>query len=133
MPWTPIGFSQGGEPLVLRHLGEGPNRLLILGGQHGAPEANTIELVQQLTAHFVAHPDELPASVGLDVLAITNPCGCYNPTYLSLNGQQILDDPGTPPVSVYSVAVNLTAGQHYALSISGASSNSSRRAGPSMV
>jgi beta-glucosidase len=58
---------------------------------------------------------------GTYVLAITNPCGCYTPTYLSLDGRQILDDPGTPPVSTYSVAVNLTAGQQYTLAISGAS------------
>ncbi len=56
---------------------------------------------------------------GTYVLAIENPCQCYTPTYLSLNGTQLLDDPGTPPVSVYSVAVNLTAGQTYSLSISG--------------
>ena len=59
---------------------------------------------------------------GTYVLALTNPCGCYTPTYLSLNGQQILDDPSTPPVHTYSVAVNLTAGQQYTLSISGQSS-----------
>ena len=59
---------------------------------------------------------------GTYVLALTNPCGCYTPTYLSLNGQQILDDPSTPPVHTYSVAVNLTAGQLYTLSISGQSS-----------
>ncbi len=56
---------------------------------------------------------------GTFVLAIENPCGCYTPTYLSLNGQQILDDPGTPPVSVYSVAVPLVKGQTYTLNISG--------------
>jgi beta-glucosidase len=61
-------------------------------------------------------------ATGTYVLAITNPCGCYTPTYLSLNGQQILDDPSTPPVHTYSVAVNLTAGQQYTLSISGQSS-----------
>ena len=59
---------------------------------------------------------------GTYVLALTNPCGCYTPTYLSLNGQQIIDDPGTPPVSVFSVAVNLVAGQTYTVSISGDSS-----------
>jgi beta-glucosidase len=58
-------------------------------------------------------------ATGTYVLAIENPCGCYTPTYLSLNGKQILDDPGTPPVSVYSVAVHLVAGQTYSLSISG--------------
>jgi beta-glucosidase len=61
---------------------------------------------------------------GTYVLAFTNECGCYSPEYLSLNGQQILDDPGTPPVSTYSVAVNLTAGQTYTLAISGGGESS---------
>src|SRR4029077_12085979 len=56
---------------------------------------------------------------GTYVLALTNPCGCYTSTYLSLNGQQVIDNPGTPPVSTYSAAVQLTAGQQYTLSISG--------------
>jgi beta-glucosidase len=56
------------------------------------------------------------------VPALTNPCGCYTPTYLSLNGKQIIDNPGTPPVKVYSVAVYLVAGQTYSLAISGDSS-----------
>jgi beta-glucosidase len=59
---------------------------------------------------------------GTYVLAITNSCGCYTSTYLSLNGTHLIDNPGTPPVSTYSVAVQLTAGQKYTLSISGASS-----------
>jgi beta-glucosidase len=59
---------------------------------------------------------------GTYVLAITNPCGCYTPTYLSLDGKQIIDDPSTPPAHTYSAAVQLTAGTTYTLSISGASS-----------
>ena len=59
---------------------------------------------------------------GTYVLAITNPCGCYTSTYLSLGGKQIIDDPSTPPVHTYSVAVDLTKGQTYPLSISGDSS-----------
>jgi beta-glucosidase len=59
---------------------------------------------------------------GTYVLALTNPCGCYTSTYLYLNGQEILDNPSTPPVHTYSVAVSLTAGQQYTLSISGQSS-----------
>jgi beta-glucosidase len=62
-----------------------------------------------------------PAS-GTYVLAITNTCGCYTPTYLSLGGHQILDNPGTPPQDVYSVAVDLTKGQTYPIQISGDSS-----------
>jgi beta-glucosidase len=59
---------------------------------------------------------------GTYVLAITNPCGCYTPTYLSLDGKQIIDNPSTPPVHTYSVAVSLTKDQTYTLSISGDSS-----------
>jgi len=51
-----------------------------------------------------------------------NTCGCYTPTYLSLDGKQIIDDPSTPPVHTYSAAVQLTAGKTYTLSISGDSS-----------
>ena len=60
---------------------------------------------------------------GTYVLALKNPCACYASTYLYLNGQELLDNPGAPPVSVYSVAVNLTAGQTYSVKIAGASSN----------
>ena len=49
------------------------------------------------------------------MLAITNPCGCYTSTYLSLDGKQIIDDPSTPPVHTYSVAVSLSKGQTYTL------------------
>jgi beta-glucosidase len=59
---------------------------------------------------------------GTYVLAITNPCGCYTPTYLSVNGTQLIDDPSTPPVHTYSAAINLVAGQTYTLSVSGDSS-----------
>src|SRR5580693_112137 len=55
---------------------------------------------------------------GTYVLAFQNP-GSYNATYLHLDGKQILANPGTPPVSTYSVSVDLTAGQTYKLSISG--------------
>src|ERR1700749_1415941 len=60
---------------------------------------------------------------GTYVLAITNPWGWFTSTYLSLDGKQIIDDPSTPPVHTYSVAVQLTAGKTYQLSISGDSSH----------
>ena len=57
---------------------------------------------------------------GTYVLAITNDCGCYTPEYLTLDGKQLISDPSTPPVHTYSVAVNLTQGQQYTLSVGGA-------------
>jgi beta-glucosidase len=59
---------------------------------------------------------------GTYVLAVTNSCGCYSDTYLKLDGQELIDNPGTPPVSTYSASVNLTAGQTYTVAITGDSS-----------
>ncbi|HTW05169.1 MAG TPA: glycoside hydrolase family 3 C-terminal domain-containing protein [Streptosporangiaceae bacterium] len=56
---------------------------------------------------------------GTYVLAFQNPCGCYTTVSLSLDGKQLLNNPGTPPVSTYSVGVNLVAGQTYTLQLSG--------------
>jgi beta-glucosidase len=56
---------------------------------------------------------------GTYVLGITNQCGCYTPENVSLNGTTLIADPGTPPISTYSVAVSLTQGQQYTLAING--------------
>jgi beta-glucosidase len=58
------------------------------------------------------------SQAGTYVLGLTNPCGCYSPENLTVDGNQLIDNPGTPPVNVYSVAVNLTAGSH-TISVSG--------------
>jgi hypothetical protein len=75
LPWTAIGFSQGGLPLVVHHLGDSPTRAFIMGGQHGGPEENTTRLVQQLMAHYADAPDEIPGGLGLDFMPMANPDG----------------------------------------------------------
>ena len=60
---------------------------------------------------------------GTYVLALTNSCTCYTSAYLYLDGKEILDNPGTPPVNVYSVAVSLQAGESYSLTIAGDTSS----------
>lgn len=55
---------------------------------------------------------------GTYVLAFQNP-GSYTDTYLYLDGKELIDNPGTPPVSTYSVGVNLVAGRTYTLQLSG--------------
>jgi beta-glucosidase len=70
---------------------------------------------------------------GTYVLALKNPCGCYTPTTLSVDGQQILVNPGTPPVSTYSASVQLQAGQAYAIQISGDSANFSWGTPPALA
>jgi beta-glucosidase len=58
---------------------------------------------------------------GTYVLAIDNPCLCNTPSYLYLDGGELIDDPGTAQARVYSAAVNLKAGHSYRLTISGES------------
>ncbi len=55
---------------------------------------------------------------GTYVLAFKNP-GSYTATNLYLDGKEILANPGTPPVSTYSVGLDLRAGQTYTLALSG--------------
>ena len=54
---------------------------------------------------------------GTYVLAFENPCGCYSSVNLSLDGKELLANPGTPPVSTYSVGVNLVAGDLYVAAV----------------
>jgi predicted deacylase len=70
-----IGSSQAGTPLVLYEVGNGPKRVLILGGQHGGPEANTVELAGGMLDYFDANPAELPSGIELDILPVANPDG----------------------------------------------------------
>ncbi len=73
-----VGTSQDGTPLVLYALGRGPRRVLVLGGQHGGPEANTVQLVNGLLDYFDANPSELPPGIELDGLPVANPDGLAN-------------------------------------------------------
>lgn len=59
---------------------------------------------------------------GTYVLAFRNPCHCYAPATLRLDGHEVLSDPGTPPTATFSAAVKLTAGHAYGLTLTGATS-----------
>lgn len=81
-----IGYSQGGLPLMMYRLGDGPNVVLLIGAQHGGPEANTFRLTQGLLEHFAANPSEIPASVQLAMMPQTNPDGLAAGTRRFLSG-----------------------------------------------
>jgi hypothetical protein len=70
-----VGYTQSGAALVLYAVGDAPRHVLVVGGQHGGPEANTVQVVNGLLDYFLANPDEVPASLELDVLPIANPDG----------------------------------------------------------
>lgn len=85
-PFTTIGVSQAGEPLDVFHLGSGRARVLVLGGQHGGPEVNTVRLVRALLAFFQENPSDIPAGVSLDILPVGNPDGVAYGTRLFRSG-----------------------------------------------
>jgi hypothetical protein len=72
---TTIGTSQDGAPLTVYALGNGPRRVLLIGGQHGGPEANTVELVNGLLEYFSGNPEQIPPGIELDILPVANPDG----------------------------------------------------------
>lgn len=72
---TIVGFSRDGSPLTVFSIGSGSQRVLVLGGQHGGPEANTVELAGALLEYYSAAPELVPPEVELDILPIANPDG----------------------------------------------------------
>jgi len=83
---TVIGTSQGGSPLIVYQLGDGARRVLIVGGKHGGPEANTVELAGALLDYFSDHPEALPNGIGMDVLPVANPDGLASGSRQFLSG-----------------------------------------------
>jgi hypothetical protein len=81
-----IGYSQGGLPLMVYRLGDGPNLVPVLGAQHGGPEINTSRLTQSLMDYFTQNPTEVPGAVTLAFMPETNPDGIAAGTRRFLSG-----------------------------------------------
>ena len=94
LPWTVracadtilIGQSQGGKPLTIYRYGYGQTRLFLLGGQHGGPESNTVELTLRLMEYFSAYPDAIPENVTVYVMPEGNPDGLLTGSRQYLSG-----------------------------------------------
>ncbi|HEX7390931.1 MAG TPA: glycoside hydrolase family 3 C-terminal domain-containing protein [Acidiphilium sp.] len=59
---------------------------------------------------------------GTYVLGLSNPCHCYAAATLSLDGQVLIANPGTPPRATYLASVRLSGGMHYRIEVAGAAS-----------
>lgn len=70
-----IGYSVEGRPIEARRFGDGERVLMLIGGMHGGWEANTVRLMDELAAHFEAHPEAVEPGVSLVLVAAANPDG----------------------------------------------------------
>jgi beta-glucosidase len=134
-----VSYTGGGSAYVLPSATVSP----LQGIKHAAGTGTTVSYTQGLPTDTslpaIPSTDLTPAyastpfggtyhgtltapQTGTYVLALTNSCGCYTPTYLKLDNKKLLDVPSTPPVHTYSVAVQLQAGHSYHVLISGDSS-----------
>jgi hypothetical protein len=81
-----IGRSRGGRPIAVTRLGGSRRRVLVIGGQHGSPEANAVDLADAILEHFARHPSKIPRDVGLDVITVANPDGFVSGSRQYLSG-----------------------------------------------
>ncbi len=74
---TVIGYSGGSLPLTAYHFGNGPQRVVLIGGIHGGTEWNTVLLAHAIIDYFTAHPAAIPAGLTVQVIPVANPDGLF--------------------------------------------------------
>jgi hypothetical protein len=60
--------------------------VLVLGGQHGSPEANAVTVADAILDYFTRHESAIPKGVGLDVITVANPDGFITGSRQYLSG-----------------------------------------------
>ena len=75
-----IGHSVDGRPITAERVGSGPIDVVIVGGIHGAYEANSIMLARRFLEHYHANPRALPEEFTLHVIDNMNPDGVHRVT-----------------------------------------------------
>jgi hypothetical protein len=81
-----VGTSRGGQPITSYGIGEGRRRVLVLGGQHGSPEANAVNLADAILAYLAENPRAIPKEIGVDVITVANPDGYITGSRQYLSG-----------------------------------------------
>jgi predicted deacylase len=70
-----FGQSVFGRNLTAQRLGSGEKIMMLIGGIHGGWESNTVELMQELIAHFQTTPSDLLPGMSLLIIPMLNPDG----------------------------------------------------------
>lgn len=70
-----FGRTVEGRELIARTYGNGPTILMLVGGIHAGFEANTVELMTELAAHFESTPGDVLPGMTLLLIPSLNPDG----------------------------------------------------------
>ncbi|MCP4361662.1 MAG: hypothetical protein GY796_26930 [Chloroflexi bacterium] len=76
-PYTVIGTSTGGHPIVSYQFGNGPIPIILVGGIHGGYEWNTILLAYEMIDFFDERPEQMPENISLIIIPSANPDGQF--------------------------------------------------------
>jgi predicted deacylase len=72
-----LGHSVQQRPIMAYRFGNGPTRLVFVGGIHGGYEWNTILLAYAAVDYLQANPEVVPAAVTVYIITSANPDGQY--------------------------------------------------------
>lgn len=72
-----IGTSVEGRAINAYTYGEGPKRVLFVGGIHGGYEWNSVLLAYTFMDHLAKNPSFIPSGVSVTVIPSANPDGVY--------------------------------------------------------
>jgi predicted deacylase len=72
-----IGTSSELRPIELYSFGKGEKHITFVGGVHGGYEWNSTLLAYTYIDYLIAHPDEIPLNLTIDIIPTLNPDGLY--------------------------------------------------------
>lgn len=77
VPGTPslLGYSTNNYPIEVYKFGNGPIKLVLIGGIHGGYEWNTILLAYKVIDYFTANPEKIPEKIRIYIIPSVNPDG----------------------------------------------------------
>lgn len=70
-----FGYSVQGRELTARRFGTGTALVMLVGGIHGGWESNTVDLMNQLIAHYERTPSDVLDGITLVIVPALNPDG----------------------------------------------------------
>jgi predicted deacylase len=81
-----IGRSVEQREIIAQTFGDGDRVVVLIGGLHTGPEDNTRILAEQIAAYLSAHPEAVPPSLHVVVVAAANPDGSANGWHTNAHG-----------------------------------------------